>query len=173
MVFMVLHHTILVLENCTILLKVLVTSLEGSRPSECHTAGNFTMKYSWVKLNTWYFWTLFFQFNSAGAELDPTQPLVRHFGLNENHLLNYNFNWNQLKMNWNCPWKGRNLAARDLNGLSDPYVRITLLPEKKHRLETKIKRKTLNPKWNETFYFEGSTSKTDNKKHNCLRVFCE
>ena len=53
--------------------------------------------------------------------------------------------------------QGKDLAARDLNGLSDPYVRITLLPDKKHRLETKIKRKTLNPKWNETFYFEGNT----------------
>jgi hypothetical protein len=51
--------------------------------------------------------------------------------------------------------QGKDLAARDLNGLSDPYVRITLLPDKKHRLETKIKRRTLNPKWNETFYFEG------------------
>ena len=53
--------------------------------------------------------------------------------------------------------QGKDLAARDLNGLSDPYVRITLLPDKKHRLETKIKRRTLNPKWNETFYFEGNT----------------
>ena len=52
--------------------------------------------------------------------------------------------------------QGKDLAARDLNGLSDPYVRITLLPDKKHRLETKIKRRTLNPKWNETFYFEGN-----------------
>jgi hypothetical protein len=34
-------------------------------------------------------------------------------------------------------------------------VRVTLLPDKKHRLETKIKRRTLNPRWNETFYFEG------------------
>jgi Ca2+-dependent lipid-binding protein len=51
--------------------------------------------------------------------------------------------------------QGKDLAARDQNGLSDPYVRITLLPDKKHRLETKIKRRTLHPKWNETFYFEG------------------
>ena len=51
--------------------------------------------------------------------------------------------------------QGRDLAARDLNGLSDPYVRISLLPDTKHRLETKIKRRTLNPRWNETFYFEG------------------
>ena len=54
--------------------------------------------------------------------------------------------------------QGRDLAARDLNGLSDPYVRITLLPDKKQRLETKIKRRTLNPRWNETFYFEGQAS---------------
>lgn len=32
---------------------------------------------------------------------------------------------------------------------------MTLLPDKKNRLETKIKRRTLNPRWNETFYFEG------------------
>lgn len=51
--------------------------------------------------------------------------------------------------------KGKDLPAKDLSGTSDPYVRVTLLPDKKHRLETKIKRRTLNPRWNETFYFEG------------------
>ena len=61
-----------------------------------------------------------------------------------------------------CVFQGRDLAARDLNGLSDPYVRITLLPDKKHRLETKIKRKTLNPRWNETFFFEGSQPMNEN-----------
>ena len=36
-----------------------------------------------------------------------------------------------------CEWlkifvlKGKDQAARDANGLSDPYVRITLLPDKK------------------------------------------
>ena len=51
--------------------------------------------------------------------------------------------------------QGRDLAAKDANGLSDPYVRVTLLPDKKRKLETKIKRRTLNPRWNEVFYFEG------------------
>ena len=56
--------------------------------------------------------------------------------------------------------QGKDLAARDANGLSDPYVRVTLLPDEKHKLETKIKRRTLNPKWNETFYFEGEQNQT-------------
>ena len=39
-------------------------------------------------------------------------------------------------------------------------MRVTLLPDKKHRLETKIKRRTLNPRWSETFYFEGEKDYT-------------
>lgn len=60
--------------------------------------------------------------------------------------------------------QGKELPAKDLSGTSDPYVKVTLLPDKKHRLETKIKRRTLNPRWNETFYFEGfSTQKLQNR----------
>jgi len=66
--------------------------------------------------------------------------------------LEYDFATQTLKLKIN---QGRDLKACDANGLSDPYVRVTLLPDKKHRLETKIKRRTLNPRWNETFFFEG------------------
>ncbi|KAM4573246.1 uncharacterized protein syt7a isoform 2-T2 [Odontesthes bonariensis] len=51
--------------------------------------------------------------------------------------------------------KGQELPAKDFSGTSDPFVKIYLLPDKKHKLETKVKRKNLNPHWNETFLFEG------------------
>lgn len=47
------------------------------------------------------------------------------------------------------------LAAKDFSGTSDPYVKILLLPDKKNKLQTNVKRKNLNPRWNETFAFEG------------------
>ncbi|XP_041351689.1 synaptotagmin-7-like isoform X2 [Gigantopelta aegis] len=47
------------------------------------------------------------------------------------------------------------LPAKDVTGTSDPYVKIMLLPDKKHKLLTKVKKKNLNPHWNECFIFEG------------------
>jgi len=47
------------------------------------------------------------------------------------------------------------LPAKDFSGTSDPYVKIMLLPDKKSKLQTNIKRKNLNPRWNEVFAFEG------------------
>ena len=47
------------------------------------------------------------------------------------------------------------LPAKDFSGTSDPYVKILLLPDKKHKLTTNIKRRNLNPRWNEVFAFEG------------------
>uniref|UniRef100_A0A4W5PDT5 Synaptotagmin IV n=2 Tax=Hucho hucho TaxID=62062 RepID=A0A4W5PDT5_9TELE len=38
---------------------------------------------------------------------------------------------------------------------SDPYIKLTLLPEKKHRVKTRVLRKTLDPVFNETFSFYG------------------
>ena len=48
-----------------------------------------------------------------------------------------------------------NLVAKDFSGTSDPYVKILLLPDKKHKLLTKKKNRNLNPRWNECFLFEG------------------
>ena len=33
--------------------------------------------------------------------------------------------------------------------------KVFLLPAKRHKLTTNVKRKTLNPRWNEVFVFEG------------------
>lgn len=51
--------------------------------------------------------------------------------------------------------KAVNLPAKDISGTSDPFVKVLLLPDKKHKLETRVKRKMLNPVWNEVFTFEG------------------
>ncbi|KAG1658494.1 Synaptotagmin-7 [Nymphon striatum] len=56
------------------------------------------------------------------------------------------------------------LPAKDARGTSDPYARVYLLPDKKIKLETKVRRKSLNPKWNESFYFENyPSSKLQNR----------
>ncbi|KAM1005375.1 hypothetical protein ACFX13_005497 [Malus domestica] len=44
----------------------------------------------------------------------------------------------------------RDLPAMDLNGFSDPYVKVQL---GKHKLRTKVVKKTLNPYWGEEFTF--------------------
>lgn len=46
--------------------------------------------------------------------------------------------------------EARNLLAMDLNGLSDPYVKLQL---GKHRAKTKVVKKNLNPVWDEEFSF--------------------
>ncbi|XP_004866735.1 synaptotagmin-5 isoform X2 [Heterocephalus glaber] len=46
------------------------------------------------------------------------------------------------------------LAALDLGGSSDPYVRVYLLPDKRRRHETKVHRQTLNPHFGEAFTFK-------------------
>lgn len=46
-----------------------------------------------------------------------------------------------------------NLPAKDFSGTSDPYIKIYLLPDRKHKFQTKVHRKNLNPVFNEIFCF--------------------
>ena len=39
-------------------------------------------------------------------------------------------------------------------GLTDPFVKVYLLPDKKPKYETKVHRKNLNPKFDQTFVFK-------------------
>ncbi|KAF9607807.1 hypothetical protein IFM89_001528 [Coptis chinensis] len=47
--------------------------------------------------------------------------------------------------------QGRNLRAMDLNGSSDPYVKVQL---GKQKYKTKVVKKNLNPTWSEDFSFK-------------------
>uniref|UniRef100_A0AAQ5Z4D1 C2 domain-containing protein n=1 Tax=Amphiprion ocellaris TaxID=80972 RepID=A0AAQ5Z4D1_AMPOC len=57
------------------------------------------------------------------------------------------------------------LAAMDVNGFSDPYVKIYLKPDiqKKSKHKTAVMKKTLNPEFNEEFFYEISLSELANK----------
>ncbi|XP_078474872.1 synaptotagmin-11-like [Lampetra planeri] len=50
----------------------------------------------------------------------------------------------------------RGLPAMDgQTGSSDPYIKMTILPEKKHKVKTRVLRRTLDPSFDETFTFYG------------------
>ncbi|XP_070571485.1 double C2-like domain-containing protein beta isoform X3 [Ptychodera flava] len=66
--------------------------------------------------------------------------------------------------------KARGLKAMDSNGLSDPYVKLHLLPgaSKANKLRTKTVHKTLNPEFNETLTYYGITE--DDLQRKTLRL---
>ncbi|KAJ8414169.1 hypothetical protein AAFF_G00050390 [Aldrovandia affinis] len=57
------------------------------------------------------------------------------------------------------------LAAMDVNGFSDPYVKTYLKPDlhKKSKHKTAVIKKTLNPEFNEEFFYEISFSELSSK----------
>uniref|UniRef100_A0A3P8WXV6 Synaptotagmin-1-like n=1 Tax=Cynoglossus semilaevis TaxID=244447 RepID=A0A3P8WXV6_CYNSE len=65
--------------------------------------------------------------------------------------LDYNFTDTQLIVGI---LQAQDLAAMDMGGTSDPYVKLFLLPDKKKKFETKVQRKNLCPVFNETFIFK-------------------
>lgn len=46
-------------------------------------------------------------------------------------------------------------AINEQTGSSDPYVKMSILPEKKHHVKTRVMRNTLEPSFDETFTFYG------------------
>ncbi|XP_077068879.1 synaptotagmin Va isoform X2 [Siphateles boraxobius] len=67
------------------------------------------------------------------------------------YTLDYSFTENQLIVGI---LQAQDLAAMDLGGTSDPYVKVYMLPDKKKKFETKVQRKNLCPVFNETFIFK-------------------
>ena len=48
--------------------------------------------------------------------------------------------------------RARGLAAADSNGYSDPYIKTYLLPDKRTKHKTSVKKKTLDPIYNEELF---------------------
>ncbi|XP_050178708.1 synaptotagmin-11 isoform X2 [Myiozetetes cayanensis] len=67
-------------------------------------------------------------------------------------------------VDYNFPKKALVVTIQEARGLpvmdehtqsSDPYIKMTILPDKRHRVKTRVLRKTLEPVFDETFTFYG------------------
>lgn len=89
---------------------------------------------------------------TLSPRISPLSPFVFEFLGRLHFQLGYDFRSSTLNLKLIC---AESLPAKDFSGTSDPYVKIMLLPDRKHQLVSNIKRKSLNPRWNELFAFEG------------------
>uniref|UniRef100_A0A3P8WU06 Synaptotagmin-1-like n=1 Tax=Cynoglossus semilaevis TaxID=244447 RepID=A0A3P8WU06_CYNSE len=85
--------------------------------------------------------------NEAGEDEEKEQEKLGKLEFS----LDYNFTDTQLIVGI---LQAQDLAAMDMGGTSDPYVKLFLLPDKKKKFETKVQRKNLCPVFNETFIFK-------------------
>lgn len=91
---------------------------------------------------------------SSGLDLDQMPLGSLETALGTLHCtVKYCFDKNALIVTIN---KCQNLPAKDMAAKSsDPYVKLQLLPEKQHKVKTRVMRRTLNPCYDEDFTFYG------------------
>jgi len=89
--------------------------------------------------------------SSSGQIVEPSDPSQV---LGTLHCtIRYSFDKNALVVTVN---RCENLPAKDSAAKSsDPYVKLQLLPEKQHKVKTRVMRRTLNPVYDEDFTFYG------------------
>lgn len=119
----------------------------------CNIAKNTSNDWEWNKRKIRFVFSFswFSQLSPGSEEDDHEGPVCEKLGRIQ-FSVGYSFQDSTLTVKI---LKGQELPAKDFSGTSDPFVKLYLLPDKKHKLETKVKRKNLNPHWNETFLFEG------------------
>jgi len=90
--------------------------------------------------------------SSSGHILDVTTDANQVLGM-LHCTIRYSFDKNALVVTVNSC---ENLPAKDSTAKSsDPYVKLQLLPEKQHKVKTRVMRRTLNPVYDEDFTFYG------------------